>query len=259
MMFCVASIAGIMVGLCSGMLGIGGGIIMVPLFRLVFGLSPIEATATSFFTIIPTSIAGLYKHFKNHTSILTLGCCMGLAGACTSPLGVWCAAHASGWMIMVVVACVIVYSAGSMLHKVLNRSVSSLASETSSQFTPKDYVIATAIGLGAGFLGGFAGVGGGFIIVPLLVNVLGLTMVQASGTSLVAVMLLAIPGTIEQALLGNISYTIGLAMALGSVPGAIWGAGLAKRAPDKKLKLLFSGFLCVVAIVLVANEFIFVG
>ncbi len=232
---------------------------MVPLFRLIFGLSPVDAVATSFFTIIPTSIAGLYKHLKNQTSILPLGLCIGIAGAVMSPLGAWCAAHAPGWLIMACVSVIILYSSLSMLCKAYRTHSVVSVDVKKTHVALRQYGMACAIGLLAGMLGGFAGVGGGFIIVPLLVSILGVPMVFASGTSLVAVVILAIPGTIEQALLGNISYTIGLAMALGSVPGAIWGASLAKYVEDKKLKLIFSGFLCFVAILLVVNEFVFAG
>ncbi len=83
-----------------------------------------------------------------------------------------------------------------------------------------------AIGLIAGFMGGYVGVGGGFIMVPLFISVLGISMREASGTSLVAVCILAVPGVIEQALLGNVHVSVGLAIAVGSMPGSILGASL---------------------------------
>ena len=67
--------------------------------------------------------------------------------------------------------------------------------------------------------------------------------------------LIAIPGTIEQGILGNISYTAGLAMAVGSMPGAVLGANLIKYVPERALRFGFAGFLAVVAVILVLNEF----
>ena len=98
--FIIAALVGIVVGLLSGLLGIGGGTIMVPLFRLAFGLDPIQATATSLFTIIPTSVSGLVKHARNKTSLPRVGLLCGLAGACLSPVGVWAATKSPGWAIM---------------------------------------------------------------------------------------------------------------------------------------------------------------
>ena len=88
----------------------------------------------------------------------------------------------------------------------------------------REAAIGAAIGLFAGLASGYVGVGGGFIMVPLMLSLVGISMKQASGTSLIAVMLLAIPGTIEQGLLGNIDYMAGIAVAVGSIPGAVIGA-----------------------------------
>lgn len=110
------------------------------------------------------------------------------------------------------------------------------------------------IGAVAGLCGGYVGVGGGFIMVPLFVSWLGIPMRLASGTSLMAVFLLAIPGVVEQALLGNIHYSVGIAMALGTVPGAILGAGLVRRVPERTLRFLFAGFLAVMACMLLLTE-----
>ena len=92
-------------------------------------------------------------------------------------------------------------------------------------------------------------------MVPLFVSVLGVMMKQASGTSLVAVTLLAIPGAIEQALLGNIHFTAGIAMAIGSIPGAVVGASLIRYVPERALRMLFGVFLFFSAVILAVNEF----
>ena len=57
-MFVLPAIAGVAIGILSGLLGIGGGTVMVPIFRLAFGMSPVVSTATSLFAIIPTSRSG---------------------------------------------------------------------------------------------------------------------------------------------------------------------------------------------------------
>ena len=103
-------------------------------------------------------------------------------------------------------------------------------------------------------MSGYVGVGGGFVMVPLFISLLGVPMKLASGTSLTAVCILAVPGVIEQALLGNVDFAIGIAMAVGSIPGAIIGANLVKRIPERTLRIFFACFLAVVAVVLVLNE-----
>lgn len=273
--FIIAAIAGVGVGVLSGLLGIGGGTVMVPLFRLAFGMQPIAATATSLFTIVPTSISGMWKHQKNKTSLPRVGIVCGIAGACLSPVGVWLASVSPGWAIMVAAAVVVAYSAYTMFKKALKApkrndapqkqsvapacSKAAAKSEDSACGHALEFTFATVskivfIGVIAGFMSGYVGVGGGFIMVPLFVSMLGIPMRLASGTSLTAVCILAIPGVIEQGILGNIDYMVGIAMMVGSIPGAQLGAGLVKRVPERELRFLFAGFLLVAAVMLVVNE-----
>lgn len=278
--FVLAAVFGILVGVLSGLLGIGGGTIMVPMFRLGFGLTAIEATATSLFTIIPTSLAGCITHVKNRTCLLPLGLAAGLGGAVTSPFGVWLASISPSWAIMLAAALIIGYSAVSMLKKAAKmkpapaaptkagaadgqasvssekRPAVSAEEPEETSLTGRQLLVGALIGLGAGVASGYVGVGGGFIMVPLFISVVGIAMKKASGTSLVAVTILAIPGAIEQALLGNVHFTIGIAMAVGSIPGAVLGAQLVRYVPERVLRFLFGGFLIVVAVILAVNEFL---
>ena len=300
--FFIAALVGVGVGVLSGLLGIGGGTVMVPLFRLAFGMEPIAATATSLFTIVPTSISGMWKHAKNKTSLPRVGIVCGLTGACLSPVGVWAANVSPGWAIMGAAAVVVMYSSFTMLKKALaapkggaakrNRKACEKKSTTSDtaatddaaaaslaatapvaaggssaagaqaapleapaiKLTPKYVAKVAFIGVVAGFMSGYVGVGGGFIMVPLFVSMLGIPMRLASGTSLTAVCILAIPGVIEQAVLGNIDYMVGVAMMVGSIPGAIVGANLVKRVPERALRFAFALFLLLMAVLLVVNE-----
>ena len=294
----IPALVGIGIGILSGMLGIGGGTVLVPIFRLAFGMSPVVSTATSLFTIIPTSVSGAVSHIRHKTCVPSLGLAAGLGGACTSPIGVWLATISPAWMVMLAAALIIGYSAVNMLRKAwkmkparagvvapaapageppveaaveqagdaaanddaapeVPAGESSVAADTGKAFpklTRKQLAIGAAIGLGAGLASGYVGVGGGFIMVPLMLSLVGISMKQASGTSLIAVMLLAIPGTIEQGLLGNIDYMAGIAVAVGSIPGAVIGARLVRLVPERTLRFIFGGFLIVAAVVLVLNE-----
>lgn len=273
--FIGAAIAGVVIGIFSGLLGIGGGTLMVPLFRIGFGMAAIEATATSLFVIIPTSLAGCIGHIRNKTCVPKLGLAAGIAGACTAPLGVWCASVSQPWLIMLATGVIIAYSALTMLKKALRMPKTSGAGakrvetytrrntrtkEALSAVWPRPYVsgrqlaIGALIGLVAGFASGYVGVGGGFIMIPLFISVLGVSMKMASGTSLMAVVLLGLSGVCGQAHLGNINYLAGIAMTIGSIPGALIGAWLVRFVPERKLRFTFSFFLFFAAAVLVANE-----
>lgn len=319
--FVVPALVGVLIGVASGLLGIGGGTVMVPIFRLAFGMSATMSTATSLFAIIPTSISGAISHVKGKTCIPALGIAAGLGGACLSPVGVWLAQLSPDWLVMLAAALIIGYSAINMFKKAFklrpagqpaagadaaaspstqssgapegsrtevrvasatarisgtgetladlsatggsSSAMPSLASSgeptasASSDDSPlsrKQLLQGAAIGLIAGLASGYVGVGGGFIMVPLMLSIIGIPMRKASGTSLIAVMILAIPGVIEQGIIGNINYLAGIAVVIGTIPGAVIGAKLVTKVPERTLRLLFGCFLIVAAAMLVLNE-----
>ena len=264
-----AAIVGIVIGILSGTLGIGGGLIMVPAFRLAFGMPPMGATATSLFTIIPTSISGTVAHIRGKTCIPKLGLALGIGGACTSPLGVWLAQISPGWLVMAAAALVICYSGFTMFHKALeaprerkatpgaeraNAPAGAPQEAPGLDLSPAQLAKSTLIGAVAGLASGYVGLGGGFIMVPLLVSITNLPMKLTSGTSLIAVMVLATPAAVAQCALGNIDFAMGIATACGTIPGAAIGAHLVRRIPERALRFVFACFLVIAAVLLAAKE-----
>ena len=271
--FIAPALAGVFVGVMSGLLGVGGGTIMVPIFRLAFGMSPLASTATSLFAIIPTSISGVVAHARAKTCVPKLGLALGVGGAVMSPMGVWLASVSPGWLVICVAAIVIGFSAFKMFKKAVKcaptpragraggnvQAASAKAVPDQPVLSRKQYLQGACIGLIAGLASGYVGVGGGFIMVPLMLAVLGIPMSLASGTSLIAIMILAIPGVIEQGLLGNIESLAGIAIVVGSIPGALVGARLVRMVPERQLRFIFGGFLLVAAVMLMLNEFGILG
>ena len=264
---CASVIVGLFIGVFSGLLGIGGGMMMVPAFRLGFGLSAIASTATSLFVIIPTSISGCITHIRNKTCVVPVGVMAGIGGAISSPLGVYLASVSPAWAIMVVAACVIAYSGATMLKKALKapkhtgapiaQAKTTSASEEASEdggYLKSKLWLGLPIGAIAGLASGYVGVGGGFIMVPLFLSLLDVQMRQASGTSLLAIMFISIAGVASQFALGNINIGIGIAVAIGAIPGAVIGANLVRRIPERQLRFAFAAFLFMAAILLVVNE-----
>ena len=289
--FIAPALAGVFVGVMSGLLGVGGGTIMVPIFRLAFGMSPLASTATSLFAIIPTSISGVVAHTRAKTCVPKLGLALGVGGAVMSPVGVWLASVSPGWLVICVAAVVIGFSAFKMFKKAVKCAPAPRAGKAGGNaqatagsgaesanpgaaasraacakpvpdqpvLSRKQYLQGACIGLVAGLASGYVGVGGGFIMVPLMLAVLDIPMSLASGTSLIAIMILAIPGVIEQGLLGNIDYLAGIAIVVGSIPGALVGARLVRVVPERQLRFIFGGFLLVAAVMLMLNEFGILG
>lgn len=278
-LFLVSLVVGLAVGVLAGLLGIGGGMLLVPAFKLGYAMDSLMCTATSLFTIIPTSVSGAISHIRNKTCLPKLGVAAGLGGACLSPLGVWLATLSPDWAVMGAAALIIAYSSVTMFRKALKApkvprgagagAADAAAKEAAAEDRAaaierahaeaptigwREAGIGAAIGLFAGLASGYVGVGGGFIMVPLMMSILHVPMKLTSGTSLIAVMILAVPGTVTQALLGNINWIAGIAVACGSVPGATLGAKLIPKVPERQLRFLFAGFLVVAAVLLVVNQ-----
>lgn len=278
-LFLVSLVVGLAVGVLAGLLGIGGGMLLVPAFKLGYAMDSLMCTATSLFTIIPTSVSGAISHIRNKTCLPKLGVAAGLGGACLSPLGVWLATLSPDWAVMGAAALIIAYSSVTMFRKALKApkvprgagagAADAAAKEAAAEDRAaaierahaeapaigwREAGIGAAIGLFAGLASGYVGVGGGFIMVPLMMSILHVPMKLTSGTSLIAVMILAVPGTVTQALLGNINWIAGVAVACGSIPGATLGAKLIPKVPERQLRFLFAGFLVVAAVLLVVNQ-----
>lgn len=267
-LFAISLVVGLAVGVLAGLLGVGGGMLLVPAFKLGYAMDSLMCTATSLFTIIPTSVSGAVSHIRNRTCLPKLGIAAGVGGACLSPVGVWLAALSPDWCVMGAAALIIGYSAITMFRKalkapkgapaVVSAEDRAAAIERARLEAPaigwREMGIGAAIGLFAGLASGYVGVGGGFIMVPLMMSVLHVPMKLTSGTSLIAVMILAVPGVITQALLGNINWVAGIAVACGSIPGATLGAKLIPKVPERQLRFLFAGFLVVAAALLVVNQ-----
>ena len=259
---------GIVVGALSMMLGIGGGVLMVPAFRLVGRLSAVMSSATSIFVIVPTGIAGVLRHLRAGTCRVPIGLAAGIAGACTSVAGAKLADIAPGWVIMVMAAVVILYSAFTMLRSAMRDGKAKAPVQTLADVSAANedqpavptrplrtqVIIAACIGLAVGVLSGFVGVGGGFLMVPLFLSILHLDMRTAAGTSLFAVFCLAIPAAIAQIIMGNVSYLVGIPVAIGAIFGTKVGKWIAARMSDRGLKIAFSVLLATSAILLIINE-----
>ncbi len=107
------------------------------------------------------------------------------------------------------------------------------------------------IGLAAGLFSALFGVGGGIIIVPLLVLVAGFSPRPATGTSLAAIGLIALAGTVLYGLRGHVEVGQAALVGLPAAAGAVAGAVMQQRIPVRTLSLAFAGLLALIGLRLV--------
>jgi uncharacterized protein len=121
---------------------------------------------------------------------------------------------------------------------------------------PIPAVTYAGIGIVAGFVSGLLGIGGGTVIVPFLAGMLGTPLKRALGTSLLAIVVLVVPGTVVHAALGHIDWAVFAAIVVGAVPGARVGAKVALGARERTLRVLVGSFLLVVSIAYGLDELV---
>lgn len=234
---------GAIVGALSGFFGIGGGVIIVPVL-LFSGYSAAEAVATSLLFVVGTSLSGAKKHTSLGNVSWSTGITVGLTGAVTAQLSSRLVLSISGtydWLLNLFYLAILSYFAVTLLKK------------TSKPQKPKKSTVLAGMMIGAmaGLLSALLGIGGGFIIVPLLVSWLGFTTHRGVGTSLAAVLFISLGGLVGYLPSLSLDYVTPLALVIGAFIGAPIGASLTDRYDDKEISRRLAWlYLAVIASIL---------
>ncbi len=189
---------GFVSGVLSGAFGIGGGIVTTPAIRLILGAPALVAVGTPLPVILPSAITGAYGYVKRGSADVRAGVVLGLSGSLSAVLGAWLTQFAGGRVVLLATAALVLYTAVDMVVQVYAppRSVSSPEDPPVQGAPPTRAATGRLIAIGAltGLYAGFLGLGGGFILVPMLTRWMRFSIKLAIGTSLIAIAILAIPG-----------------------------------------------------------------
>lgn len=247
MEFFLFILLGFSISMLSGFFGIGGGLVLTPVLILM-GYTPIEAISTSLLYTIGTSMAGVYAHFKlkniQWQAALIIGASGVLATQFAYPLVSWL--ESNGYDATVVPAlylALLSYFAYKMLKK--DNGITKVAYDASS----KGHGVLKFIFIGfiAGFLSTTLGVGGGFIIVPLLIAYYGFSSKQAVATSLASVIMIVSAGFLTYAVNNPINFKVGLFLIFGAIIGSQLGALATSHFKSRSIQKLL-GFLYIVTV-----------
>lgn len=228
-----AFIIGLIGGSFGGLVGVGGSVLLVPLFTLWAGFSHHEAHGTSLTAVAVTGIvgAGLYgTHGNVHWADAGW---LGVSSAVASFISAQYASRLSGARLRKLFGAFLLVVAGMLLVR------DYLPLTHAQQGRPLVWVL-LVIGGGAGSLAGLLGVGGGLLIVPLLVLSAGLTQHVAQGTSLAALILTGVTGTLVYARHGHIRKDLLVALLPGVVLGSWIGSHGAIGIPGPALRVIFA-------------------
>jgi uncharacterized membrane protein YfcA len=230
---------GALIGLSLGALGAGGSILTVPVLVYVMGVPVQSAAATSLAIVGLNAAAGALEHLRRGRSLPRTGIAFGLSGLLGALAGAWLNHLVRAEVVLVLFALLMLGAAWSLVR----RRVSADPLTFSEHYSTTDWVRLGALGMAVGLLTGFFGVGGGFLIVPALVVVLGLPMRLAIGTSLLAIALNALWGVLGYLRFGDLDWGLTALFALAGLVGVMAGGKLAGRLPERALR---SGFASVI-------------
>ncbi|MGF1496813.1 MAG: sulfite exporter TauE/SafE family protein [Elainellaceae cyanobacterium] len=257
-------LTGIFTGVLSGVLGIGGGVLLVPALTL-FGTSTVQATATSLVGVFLSATSGSLQNLRTKQLNWRIALTLGAFGILTAQLGAWLGDRIPDTALSLGFAALLLVTIYLMnLRKRLKQEQSgqgedepdngdrpdddSGADQQTYRFKP-----IAGIGLLAGVLSGLFGVGGGVVMVPLQVLFLREPIKVAVRTSLGAIVAIAISGIIQHTLNNNVLWLPGLCIGVGGVLGAQIGTRLLPKLPDRMVNLLFRLLLIALAVYMVVR------
>lgn len=211
-------------------MGLGGGIFLVPLLSLFFGLPMRIAVGTSLVAVIATS-AGV-SAFAPRGRGADVGLALRLEMFTTSGaiLGGWCAGYFSGRVLSILFAGIVFVTAGYTLFKTIRKS-DGPAEEAmfASDYTPTHWKLGASGSALAGMISGLLGVGGGFIKVPIMYAVMGVPLGVATATSNFMVGITAAASIFVYYSRGDIYPILVVPAAIGIFLGAMFGAFILGR------------------------------
>ncbi len=255
-----------LVGLLSGLFGVGGGFLLTPLLMFL-GISPIVAAATGSAAIVAASTTGTFQHSRAGTVDYKMGFTLFVGGSLGSVAGVqllhWLnRLGPANSVIRVLYVVMLAATGGFMLAEsvrtwrrgiyMAERRFPLIRKHTWVDSVPLrmtfsrseievSFFIPVALGVLGGILAALMGVGGGFVMVPLMLYVLRMRMHVVVGTSLLQILFTCMLVTVLQSSQNHtVDFVLAFLLAAGSTAGAISGTRLGRRLRADQLKILLA-------------------
>jgi uncharacterized protein len=246
----LAILCGSAVGFSLALIGGGGSILAVPLLLYVVGLrDPHAAIGTSALAVSANAFANLIPHAKVGNVRWPAAFMFAATGVVGAFLGSSLGKIIDGHHLLVLFALLMMVIAGLMLRGRRGHDGTGY---------PREHMFARLgiVGLGAGSLAGFFGIGGGFLIVPGLVFASGMAMIDAIGTSLFCVGAFGLTAALNYAVSGWVVWPIALEFIAGGIAGGWLGMLGAQNLSKKRgaLTVLFAAVIVAVALFMLAKS-----
>lgn len=271
---------GLIVGLVLGLTGAGGSVFAVPLLILIGGLNMNEAVGISLAAVSASALFGSLRAWRGRSILWTPGIVLAAAGMVFAPLGQWLSHLVPQTYLLlgfVSLACVIaarmwlqasrspqnaqVVRAGNFAGQPAPGLLCSLSQTGQFELRPRCVSGLLIGGALVGVISGLLGVGGGFLIVPLLLALSPISMAQAVSTSLVIIAAISSSGFISYQLLHPLvnpqhHLTLLALVITGSLTGMLISQRISHKIADARLQKIFAASLILVCLVTLGKAYL---
>lgn len=243
------------IGLALGATGGGGSLLAIPLLVYVLGVRVQPAAAISLVVVAISALLGVYQRRSSGEVKVKAAVTLSATGA----VGAWTGAFGHRYVpeevVLLTFGLVMMVAAVQMWRRSSDPSQNSSGANCAERFPPSCWMKVSAIGAVVGLLTGFFGVGGGFVIVPALVLVLGFPMHMAVSTSLLIIALVAIGGIIGHLQTGHIDWVLSGLLLAGSALGMTAGSRMAQSVSPLVVTRSFAVLAaCVAGVMMIHNS-----
>lgn len=239
-------VAGLAVGVLYGMFGVGSAF-ATPVLSVI-GVPGLAAVTAPLAALLPGSAIGAWQYSREERVDWTVARWALLGGAPAAVLG----SLASRWVgggPLIVASGVILVVVGLRILRPVSAASAARAAERRHN-APLVITMAALVGFAAGLLAN----GGGFLLVPLFLVLLGFEMTEATGTSLVVAAVLTVPTLVTHMVVGDIVWSVTAAFAVGFIPGAALGPRVVRGLPVERLRTAFGVLLVAFAVWFLARH-----
>ncbi len=263
-----------LVGILSGIFGVGGGFLMTPLL-IMFGIPPTIAAASDSNQIVGASTSGTLAHYKMGNVDFKMGILLLIGGVVGGTLGVQVIKVLrqmgnADFLIKITYVLMLGFVGSYMfiesLQALRKKEVQATAPKKESRYAKLigklpwqtdftksgvrlSFLMPLVLGTFVGILAAIMGVGGGFIMVPVMVYLLRMPMHVVVGTSLFQILFTCVDVTIMQSYSNHtVDFILAMILLLGSTLGAQFGAKISKKLKGDQLKILLASLVLIVMV-----------
>lgn len=243
-------ILGIVAGILGALLGVGGGIIFIPILTIIYGLTPVSAAALSLVGIIAISSWGSAIYLNKGVPNIRIGLMLEIGGVAGAIIGAMIAVYLEDWILISVFSAVMFFSAYRMIK---NGGSDDTLENDDGEFEYNDLKCGESIcydvehkaggtvgSVFAGMISSMTGVGGGVIKVPIMNICMKMPIKAAAATSSYSLGITAFSGAIVYLIHGSVPLELAAFLIIGSVIGAEAGTRISARIDASSLKKYFS-------------------